>query len=160
MPIVSNTSPVLNLAIIGRLNLLKTQFGTVLIPQVVVQELRIEEDLPGVPAIRQAIERGWLIVRDVANVSLVQALTRELDGGEAESIALAIEQSADLVLLDEREGRRVAKTFGLNVVGIIGILLRAEKQGQIESFDQEIVALKKQAGFWINQGLLTNMQKQ
>ena len=159
MPIISNTSPVLNLAIIGRLDLLKLQFGTVFIPQAVLQELRLEEDLPGTPAIRQAIDSGWLVVQGITNVPLVQALKRELDAGESEAIALALEQSADWVLLDEREGRRVAKTFGLNVVGIIGVLLRAEKQSQIEAFEQEITALKTQAGFWINPALLADIRK-
>ncbi len=60
MPVVSNTSPVLNLAIIGYLHLLRQQFSQVWLPEAVKQELHLDEELPGSPAIRQAIEDGWL----------------------------------------------------------------------------------------------------
>lgn len=159
MPIVSNTSPVLNLAIIDQLHLLQLQFATVLIPEAVLQELRIEDNLPGSQSIRHAIDSGWLVVQQVANYALVQALKRELDEGESEAIALGIETLANPVLLDEREGRRVAKTFGLKVVGTVGVLLRAEQQGQIESFEQAVIALQERAGFWINPKLLAGIKK-
>ena len=57
---VSNTSPLLNLAIIDCLSLLQQQFGEIWIPPVVIKELRLEEDLPGSHAVREAIEGGWL----------------------------------------------------------------------------------------------------
>jgi len=60
MPVVSNTSPVLNLAVIGRLYLLHDQFGEILIPNAVLEELRIQEDLPGSPATREALKEGRL----------------------------------------------------------------------------------------------------
>lgn len=62
MPIVSNTSPILNLAIIGQLHLLRKQFGEIRIPPAVFEELRIEDDLPGSQALRDAISSGWLLV--------------------------------------------------------------------------------------------------
>lgn len=60
MPAVSNTSPILNLAIIGRLALLKEQFETVFIPPAVREELRVESELPGSRVIGEAIEAGWI----------------------------------------------------------------------------------------------------
>ncbi|MFQ5419584.1 MAG: hypothetical protein ACE5EY_04400 [Anaerolineae bacterium] len=109
MPVVSNTSPLLNLSITGHLHLLPQQFERIWIPEAVLAELRLEESLPGSPAIRQAIQDGWLQVKPVQDTVFVQVLARELDRGEAEAIGLAIEMGASRVLLDEREGRRIAK---------------------------------------------------
>ena len=61
MLVVSNTSPILNLAIIGLLDLLRIQFGSVLVPEAVLDELRIDEDLEGNDLIRKAIAAGRLV---------------------------------------------------------------------------------------------------
>ena len=90
MLVVSNTSPVLNLAIIGRLDLLQQQFDKVWLPQAVTDELRIEEDLPGSVAVRAARQAGWLLTERVRDQVRVAILRRDLDGGEAEAIALAL----------------------------------------------------------------------
>ena len=91
MPVVSNTSPILNLAIIDQLILLREQFGQIFIPPAVLRELRIGEDLPGSRAVYEAIEDGWTGVVDVEDMTLVQVLQRELDKGESEAIALALQ---------------------------------------------------------------------
>ena len=72
MPVISNTSPLLNLAIIDQLDLLRQQFGEILIPKAVLEELRVEEMLPGSDDLREALVAGWLQVREVNNPSLVQ----------------------------------------------------------------------------------------
>ena len=69
MPVVSNTSPLLNLAIIGHLSLLKEQFRKILIPPAVREELRIESDLPGSREIREAIENDWIQVEEVKDLA-------------------------------------------------------------------------------------------
>jgi hypothetical protein len=99
MPVVSNTSPILNLALIGQLTLLRDQFEQVWIPGGVLGELRVQEDLPGSQAIRAALAEGWLRSQEVDDLALVQALCRDLDQGEAEAIALAIQGKAEWVLL-------------------------------------------------------------
>jgi hypothetical protein len=112
MLVVSDTSPVLNLAIIGHLHLLRQQFGKVWLPQAVIDELRIKQDLPGSAAVREAWQAGWLgseRVRDRVRVAILQ---RDLDPGESEAIALALQKRADWLLLDERDGRRAAKSLG------------------------------------------------
>lgn len=113
MPVVSNTSPILNLAIINQLILLQQQFGEILIPSAVLDELKISEERPGSQAIREAISAGWIQSREVTNEPLAQLLKQTLDKAESEAIALAIELKADWTLLDEREGRKVAKSLGL-----------------------------------------------
>jgi predicted nucleic acid-binding protein len=113
MPVVSNTSPLLNLAIIGRLSLLRERFVEIRIPPAVLEELRVGEDLPGSAVLREAIDAGWLRVEEVKDQPFAQVLQRDLDKGEAETIALATQVKAEWTLLDEREGRRIAKSLGL-----------------------------------------------
>ncbi len=145
---VSNTSPILNLAIIEHLELLPQQFETVWIPQAVQEELRLDEDLPGSLMIRQTLADGWLRIKPIENVAFAQVLARELDRGEAEAIVLAIEMGADRILLDEREARRVAKALRLSVTGVLGILLSACKAKQLSLPMTTIVdALQEKAGF-------------
>jgi hypothetical protein len=87
-------------------------------------------------------------------------LKQTLDGGEAEAIALAIELQADWTLLDEREGRKVAKSLGLNVTGILGILLRAKHLGELESLESAIEDLIDKAGFRIAPELVAQILTQ
>ena len=157
MPVVSNTSPLLNLAIVGRLPLLRQQFGEVWIPPAVIEELRVEADLPGSHAVREAMDAGWLRVEEVQDQAVVRALRRDLDGGEAEAIALALQMKAIRVLLDEREGRRVAKSLGLKVTGVLGILLHARSEGHLQSLQEAMEELQEQAGFRIGQELFTHV---
>ena len=115
MPAVSNTSPISNLACIGRLNLLHEQFSELWIPPAVDSELR---DLPNSIA-RKLIsdaKRAGLIQRwpDIANTKLVSLLMLELHRGEAEAIALPLETKADHLLIDERDGRLMARQLGLS----------------------------------------------
>jgi predicted nucleic acid-binding protein len=160
MPVVSNTSPLLNLAIIDQLDLLRRQFGEILIPKAVLEELRVEEILPGSDHLGEALVAGWLQVREVNNPSLVQLLQRDLDRGESEAIALALLLDADWIILDERDGRRIAKSFGLQVTGILGVVIRASRNGQISSLPLVINQLREEAGFHIAQNLLSQILKE
>ena len=150
MPAVSNTSPISNLACIGRLNLLHEQFSELWIPPAVDSELR---DLPNSIA-RKLIsdaKRAGLIQRwpDIANTKLVSLLMLELHRGEAEAIALALETKTDHLLIDERDGRLMARQLGLSLTGVLGVLLRAKKMKQIKAIKPEIAALKNKAHFFI-----------
>lgn len=157
MPTVSNTSPLLNLAIIGLLDLVNEQFGEVLIPEAVVKELRMDEALPSTVALRQAMTEGWLKMQAVKDHSLVRILQRNLDGGESEAIALAMQTEAAWLLLDERDGRLTAKSLGVQVTGVLGILLRAKRQGHILSLRDTLEKLQDQAGFYIAPALLKEL---
>jgi len=157
MPIISNTSPILNLAIIDKLFLLQKQFGEILIPPGVLEELRIEEELPGSYIIREAIRLEWIKVQRVESLSLIQILQRELDKGESEAIALALQTQAEKILLDEREARRIAKSVGLQVTGLIGIILHAQDRGDLSSASETIKELCEKAGFRIAPQLLIDI---
>lgn len=147
MIVVSDTSPVLNLARIGRLELLPLLYGEVLIPSAVYEELTTSKrELP--PAIDLAAQ-PWLIVATARNQNRVRELREDLDAGEAEAIVLAIERGADLLLVDERRGRRTATAAGLTVTGLLGVVARAKQAGLIELAKPVLDELIHIARFWI-----------
>lgn len=157
MPVVSNTSPILNLAIVGQIDLLRQQFGQVQIPPAVLDELKIDEERPGSRPIQAAITAGWIQVQPVSNQSLVQLLRQTLDGGEAEAISLALELQAEWILLDERDGRKVAKSLGLQVTGVLGVLLQAKESGELPSLQPVLEELTQNAGFRIAPEILARV---
>jgi predicted nucleic acid-binding protein len=130
---------------------LEAQFGDVLIPDAVQNELKTETDFTGAKKIREALKKGWLIVQPVQNTHLAQALAMELDYGEAEAIALALETQSQIILLDEHDGRSKARAMGLQPIGVLGILLRAKKNGEIDSL---------KVGFFIAEDLIHDILKQ
>lgn len=77
----------------------------------------------------QAINSSWLQVRSVSII--VNNIPSELDDGEREAIALALETGEQRILLDEREARQVAENLGLQAIGTLGILLLAKNRGVI-----------------------------
>ncbi|HEY9657504.1 MAG TPA: DUF3368 domain-containing protein, partial [Allocoleopsis sp.] len=145
------------LAIVNQLILLHRQFGEILVPSAVLDELKVTEERPGSQAIRDAISSGWIQSREVSNAPLAQLLKQTLDRGEAEAIALAVELNADWTLLDEREGRKVAKSLGLKVTGILGVLLRAKQMGELDSLQPLMDELVNKAGFRIAPDLMSQI---
>ncbi|HSM81802.1 MAG TPA: DUF3368 domain-containing protein [Nodosilinea sp.] len=138
----------------GQLNLLRLQFGQIQIPPAVLNELKTDEARPGSTPIQAAIADGWIQVQPINNPTLAQLLTQTLDQGEAEAISLALELKAEWILLDERDGRKAAKSFDLHVVGVLGILLRAKASGEISSLQPVIADLTGKAGFRVSLELL------
>ena len=160
MLVVSNTSPLLNLAIIDHLFLLPQQLGQVLIPQAVLTELKIDKALPGSSRLRKAIDEGWLVPQTVSNISLVALLRMQLHQGESEAIALAMEISAESILLDEKEARQSARALGLYTVGILGILLKGFHDGTVASMKVATDRLQREANFWIAPALLNQLLRE
>ncbi|MFB6202657.1 MAG: DUF3368 domain-containing protein [Halorhabdus sp.] len=154
--VVSDTSPLLNLALIDRLDLLRSQFGRVTVPRQVWNELTDGE--AGLTTLRELRTDGVLTVVDVERSNLFIELFRELDLGETAAICYAIEQEADLLLVDEAEGRRVARRHDLTVTGVIGILLKGASAGSVD-IEQELTALRE-AGFWISEELYARILRE
>jgi len=151
MIVVSDTSPLTNLAAIGQFNLLRQLYNEVHIPDGVWEELNAEgKRWPGSVEVAAA---DWVQRHAVKNQSLVTALRRDLGQGEAEGIALALEIEADLILLDEKEGRHAAQRMGLRVIGVIGVLLDAKSHGLIDKVRPHLDALRQTAGFYLDESL-------
>lgn len=151
MIVVSDTSPLMNLAAIGQLGLLEQLLGKVLIPEAVLQELSIMGlEQFGTKEIQKL---PWIETRSVTNRTLVDSLLLELAKGEAEAIALATEMRADLLLLDERLARRAASRLGLRFTGLLGLLIEAKHRGFIVAVKPVLDALTTKAGFWVSRDL-------
>ena len=149
--VVSNTSPLTNLAAIGRLDLVRAQLQEVLVPNAVWAEMSALPHEDGRRALMIARESGWLRVVSVSDNALPASLRLiGLDAGETEAIALAHEYSASLLLMDERKGRLAARRIGITVTGALGILAAAYKSGSIPSAKAEISRLKSDAGFFVS----------
>jgi predicted nucleic acid-binding protein len=149
MPTVSNTSPISNLAIIEKLDLLFDQFSQVFIPRSVFEELSRMTNTTARNLVLQAVEAGWLVVRHAISADTISLLLASLHRGEAEAITLALDIRAELLLMDESDGRRIAREYGVPVRGILGILLRARKTGRVSAIKPYIEMLKKDAKFFI-----------
>jgi uncharacterized protein len=149
MPAVSDTSPISNLASIGHLHLLKSQFAEVCVSDAVMKELMAHPDLAARETIQQALRDQWMRLVATRDSTILRILLSQLHRGEAEAIALAIDLSADVVLMDEQEGRRFASEAGLVVTGVLGILLRAKRVGEIVALKPVIHLLRTKAGFFI-----------
>lgn len=153
MIIISDTSPLSSLALVGYLSILKDIYTNVVIPQAVANELAnlTEEDI----RIKAIISLNWIQVKQAANLELVACLSNDynLDIGEAEAIALALELKADELLIDERLGRREAVRLGLSITGVLGVLLIAKNRGLIAKVQPIMESLISQANFRISHQL-------
>ena len=127
MAVVSNTSPLNYLILTGHDHVLPAMFGSVAIPEAVAHELSSDLAPPVVLQWMSSLPT-WISVRSIPTLP---ADLRSLDQGEAEAIALAVATGAELVLLDERRGRRAAREQQLNVAGTIGVLDAAATRGLI-----------------------------
>ncbi len=151
MIVVSNSSPLAALAAVHQAQLLPQLYERVLIPETVWHEV-IEKgrEKPGVAELSKA---AWLERRTVENKNMVQALQENLDPGESEAIALALQVRADLLLMDERLGRRTAERLGLKVVGVVGILVEAKHRALLSAIKPVLDKLRDEIGFWLSDTL-------
>jgi len=129
MKVVSNSSPLISLARIGMLNLLKDYFGEIFIPPGVYDEVCFKGK--GKPGAEEVESADWIKLREIENRFAAQILEIELDRGEAEVIVLAKEINADIVLVDDRRPREVLKRLGFKVLGTVGVLIKAARDGRI-----------------------------
>ena len=151
MIVVSDTSPINNLAAIDQLHLLQQLYGTVLIPEAVYQELT-DPDFP-VAGAKEVQTFTWIQIRAIEDRTMLKALSSELDPGEAEAIVLALEMKAEQVLIDERRGRMIAARLNLHYTGILGVLVEAKSQGFISTVKPLLDDLINKAGFWVTEPL-------
>jgi len=126
MKIVSNTTPIISLASIGKLDLLKKLFREIIIAKAVYDEIKAKESYG-----YEEVESEFIKVKSIKGEIYRDLLLNQLDIGEAETIILAKEIKADFVIIDENLGCRVAKNSGLIVIRTLSILLKAKENGII-----------------------------
>lgn len=149
MIVVSDTSPITALITIGEFRLLNEIFGEVVIPPAVERELLAEH--PKLPT--------GLRVIQVRNANQVTAYRAMVDAGEAEAIQLAKEVGADRLLIDDAKGRKLAMAEGLAIVGLVGIVLLAKRNGRVGSARDVLERLKMEAGAYFSEEILRDALK-
>ena len=102
----------------------------------------------------------WIQRRSVEDQDYVRFLSTELDAGEAETIVLARQEQADVILIDEKEARRAARRLGMHVLGTVGLLIWARRQGLISSLSMQLEALQEEGGFRLSQELCAEALRQ
>jgi predicted nucleic acid-binding protein len=135
--VVSNSSPLIALARIQRLDLLPALFQSILIPPAAARE--IEPSIPVLP--------DWLSMRSPSAVPPSPLWRPRLGAGEREALALATELKADWIILDDLPARHSAEATGVNVIGTLGTLLTAKQAGLLPSIRPELDALVRTSFF-------------
>jgi len=149
--VVCDSSPIIGLSAVGKLSFLQRLYGKILIPVSVAREITTGNS--GQPGADELQSSDWITIQTVGDSVLLRALDGELDRGEAEAIALAVELRAELLLVDERRARKVAARLGLAFVGILGVLVEAKKKGLLVEVRPVLDDLRVRAGFRIKADL-------
>ena len=150
--IVSDTTPVISLLKIHRLELLYQLYSKIFIPPAVFNEVEAGKTKK---FYRDLSKIHWIEIYKIKDKQAGNSL-KELDDGEAEAIIAAKELNADLILLDEKLGRFHAKRSGLNVSGTIGVLMKAKKAGLIKALKPLLLDLIDE-DVWISNKLMTQI---
>lgn len=153
MIVVSDTSPLRALAHLQRIDILASLFGEVLVPPAVEAEVR--EPIAAARGF-DLTQVAFVRIQGPSDAALVQRIAREheLDPGETEALALALEVSAEAVLIDESEGRSVARRLGLAPIGVLGILLRAKQLGLVAEIRPMVLSLRDELRFFLSGALV------
>ena len=155
--VVSDTSPIRALEFVGKLDLLAKLSGRVIVPPAVVKELRFPAERYRSVDVSQF---AFLEIVAPTRNQEVQRLRTTLDAGESEALVLAVELSAELILMDERVGREAARRMRLRMVGTIGVLQRAKKAGLVSAIRPLIDDIINGSGFFLSQELVDSVLKQ
>ena len=149
--VVSNTSPLVYLAALGDFEFLRELFVQIVIPRAVHREIIVGGiNLPVAHAVETAMT-SWLSVHDVTDMSEANRLQQAgLHPGESEAIVLATELSAQVLLMDDSDGIRVAAARGTNVIRTPGIYRMAKDRHLISAVGPKLDDLRK-AGFWLRE---------
>lgn len=138
---VTDSTCLIGLERIQRLDILPQVFSPVIIPPAVQIEV--------------GISASWITIQAPQSIMTVAALKTQLDDGEAEAIALALEMDDVFIILDDLSARRVAKQLNLKVIGTVGMLLRAKQQNVIDEIKPLLAALNA-ADFRISEAIVQN----
>ena len=148
MIVVSDTTPLRHLIAIGKVDLLRRVYGAVIVPVAVWSELQAESTPSAVKAWLQSAP-DWLQVRRAGEPPPGDTSLDNLDDGEREAIRLAVELKADLLLMDEADGRSLALGLGLPVTGTLGLLERADVLGVLADLPAALADLEA-SGFYLS----------
>lgn len=151
MIIICDNSPLSALLAVGKLDLLMEIYGVVHIPEAVLEEINVlEKQGIDISTITQA---SWIQVHQVTQDFGI-VFPPKFHRGEIEAMLLALELKADWLIIDEHEGRKMATSLGINIVGLLGILIRAKQDGFIASLRDILDSLHTYSNFRLSKALV------
>lgn len=154
MVIISDTSVITYLIQLEKLYLLKNLFDEIIISP------KVEEELLRISNQESILKQStWIVVRKLKDERLFNQLLQELDPGEAESIALAVELEADLLLIDEKRGRKIAEQYNIRITGLLGILIQSKEEEIIMELKPTLDKLIYELNFRISPNLYQTILK-
>ncbi|BAZ03467.1 hypothetical protein NIES3974_00930 [Calothrix sp. NIES-3974] len=161
MRAISNSSVLIALSSIGQLSVLTQRFPDgILIPRAVWCEV-VETGAGRTGAVEVAAGLNtWLSIQEAENKTLISVLQQNLDQGEAEAITLWLEQPSEALLLDEKKARQVARRMNLPILGTLGLLIWAKRQGVIFNLQEQLDALQTAAKFRLSQQVYNEALRQ
>ena len=157
-PFVADAGPLIALARVEKLQLLRSLFGVGFIPPAVHHEGQAGSGRPGATRIGEALSAGWLRVTLLADHAQAANLVRIVDAGEAQAIALCLERNARFLLIDDAKGRKVAQRAGIRLVGVAGVLLTAKSQGLLVAVSPVLKELAD-AGYRMSRQLIEGVRR-
>lgn len=149
LKVVSNTTPIISLLKVNKLGILKELYKEVYIPTEVFNEIEKGKHKFYYQNLK---EIDWIKIVSIKHRSSLDYFL-DLDKGEAETIVLAKEINAQLVIIDEKIGRFYAKHSDLKITGTLGVLLKAKQIGIVKNI-KPILAELKERGIWLNDKLI------
>lgn len=152
--VVSNTTPIISLLKISRLEILKEIYSEIIIPEAVFEEVEAGK---GKSYYQDLSELPWVKIKRIKENKLLTSFS-DLDAGEAEAIILAKDIDAHLIIMDEKPGRAFAKQSGLKVTGTIGVLVKAKSSGLIQKLRPLLIDLTEK-NVWIDKRLIAEVCK-
>lgn len=157
MIVLSDSGPLIALSKINHLDILRKFFGKIIIPQAVWTE--VVEKGRGRPGSKEVQEANWIEVKEVKNIIGIEALKHEIGTGESETLVLAKELNADIVLIDDRIAREIARSMDMNVAGTLSIIYEAINNKFINENFKEIIKLMRKNNIWISDELFDSFEK-
>jgi len=152
--VISNTTPIISLLKLSKLEVLKDLYSTIIIPKAVYEEVQVGINKPYYKDLNQY---HWIQIREVADRNALKFFY-DLDAGEAEAIVLAKEVNARLIIIDEKLGRYYASLSGLKITGTIGVLIKAKNAGLVKQVKPLLIELT-QKEVWISENLINEVCK-
>ena len=155
-PVIADAGPLIALAKVKRLGLLKRVFGRVGFTSVVAGELRLGTAAPGAAALDAAITSGWLVRLPPDATKAPE--NRILDAGEASCLAASAKVPGTLLLMDERLGRREAQRLGIQYMGTAGFLCAAKELGYLKAV-LPVLAELSAAGYFLSDVVINDARQ-
>ena len=144
--VIVNSTPMIILSKIGRLDVLREMYGFVIVPQAVYKEVNAKSD----SACQCMRGSDWIHVRNIVSIEDKKMYKARLHDGEVEVMILAQEIGGDvLTVIDDNAARKTARYLGLKVTGTLGVLMKAKSLGYIESVKESMPSMRK-SGFYIS----------